>query len=290
MSCERPVLLAIDGVARRLVCEEARAGLFAEPENPKAIADGIRRLAADHAMREELGRNGRRWVLENADRETLAKRYLDVMSDVERRVGGHRVYRTFVKPFADRLLAALGLMLLSPAIAATGLAVRVLLGRPVIFRQERIGKHDAPFTFLKFRTMTDRRDAAGRLLPDAERLTGFGQFLRSTSLDELPQLWNVLRGDMSLVGPRPLLPEYLPRYSPFQRRRHDVKPGITGSAQVQGRNELSWERKFELDVWYAERCSPRVDLRILFQTFAAVARREGISRKGHATAPPFLGT
>jgi lipopolysaccharide/colanic/teichoic acid biosynthesis glycosyltransferase len=164
------------------------------------------------------------------------------------------------------------------------------MGKPVVFRQTRIGLNDAPFGFLKFRTMTQERDFEGKLLPDARRLTSFGRFLRASSLDELPQLRNVFTGEMSLIGPRPLLPEYLPRYSATQRRRHEVKPGITGLAQVKGRNSLGWEEKFELDVWYVDHCSLSLDLEILWMTFMAVLTRKGISHSGHATAPEFMGS
>jgi lipopolysaccharide/colanic/teichoic acid biosynthesis glycosyltransferase len=164
------------------------------------------------------------------------------------------------------------------------------MGKPVLFRQLRIGHREKVFTFLKFRTMTDVRDQTGKLLADEQRLTALGRFLRRTSLDELPQLWNVLKGDMSLVGPRPLLPEYLPRYTAFQRRRHEVKPGITGWAQVNGRNALTWEQKFELDVWYVDNCSIKLDLEILWLTLVKVIRREGINAIGSATMPEYMPT
>jgi lipopolysaccharide/colanic/teichoic acid biosynthesis glycosyltransferase len=180
-------------------------------------------------------------------------------------------------------------VLLSPVIAAVAVAVLVRLGRPVLFRQQRPGLHGRPFTILKFRTMGEARDGTGNLLSDKERLGVFGSFLRAASLDELPELWNVLRGDMSLVGPRPLLMQYLPRYTPEQRSRHHVRPGITGLAQVHGRNELTWEQKFELDVDYVKRCSLLLDLSILLSTVGAVVRRDGISRSGHTTAPEFMG-
>jgi sugar transferase EpsL len=199
------------------------------------------------------------------------------------------LYRCCLKPLLDRALAGLGLLVLSPLIALVALIVRLRLGTPVLFQQTRIGWKEAPFRFFKFRSMTDARDPSGRLLPDAERLTGLGKFLRSSSLDELPQLWNVLKGDMSLVGPRPLLPEYLPLYSAIQRRRHNVRPGITGLAQVKGRNALTWQDKFEFDVWYADHQSFALDVRILSMTLGSVVQREGISRAGHATAPPFTG-
>ncbi len=200
------------------------------------------------------------------------------------------MYRRLFKPISDRLLAAVGLALLSPVVCVLALLIRLRLGRPVLFRQVRIGLHDEPFVFLKFRTMTDEKDIDGKLLPDDRRLTRLGRFLRAASLDELPQLWSVIKGDMSLIGPRPLLPAYLSRYSAVQRRRHEVKPGITGLAQVKGRNSISWERKFELDVYYVEHYSLRLDLRIWWMTFASVIRREGISQQGHATASPFLGS
>ena len=170
------------------------------------------------------------------------------------------------------------------------LAICVWMGRSVLFRQVRIGRGDRAFRIVKFRTMRDARDNAGNLLADEERLTTLGRFMRRGSLDELPQLWNVLRGNMSLVGPRPLLPEYLPRYSAFQRRRHEVKPGITGWAQVNGRNALGWEQKFELDVWYVDHWSVWLDIKILWMTVVKVVCGEGISQQGHATMPEFMGS
>jgi len=175
-------------------------------------------------------------------------------------------------------------------LAVVGLLVRLKLGSPVFFRQNRPGKNAQIFEMVKFRTMTDRRDSAGKLLPDAVRLTPFGKFLRSTSLDELPELLNVLKGDMSLVGPRPLLVQYLPRYSPRQARRHEVPPGITGLAQVKGRNAISWEEKFEWDVRYVETQSVRLDFKILLLTVKTVFVRDGISAKGDATMPEFRGS
>jgi len=177
----------------------------------------------------------------------------------------------------------------SPVIAILALTVRIVLGRPVIFSHKRVGQACTVFRFYKFRTMTDARDRQGCLLPDIDRMTSLGTKMRCFSLDELPQLWNVLKGDMSLVGPRPLLPEYLPRYSERQRRRHEVKPGITGWAQVNGRNSLTWEQRFELDIWYVEHRSFWLDLKILLMTVVNVLRREGISQDGHATMPEFTG-
>ncbi len=195
-----------------------------------------------------------------------------------------------IKRCFDIAVAGLGLTLAAPVLIVTAVAVRVGLGSPVLFRQTRPGLHEAPFKMMKFRTMRNAFDHGGNALPDADRLTKLGQLLRATSLDELPALWSVLRGEMSIVGPRPLLPQYLSRYDQFQRRRHEVKPGITGWAQVNGRNGLSWDEKFHLDVWYVDHISLALDLKILFRTVATVLRRDGITQNGHATMPEFLGS
>jgi sugar transferase EpsL len=195
-----------------------------------------------------------------------------------------------VKRILDIIGAACGLILLAPLLGAIAAAVRWRLGRPILFRHLRIGKHERPFVLYKFRTMNEARDAQGRLLPDAQRLTGFGRLLRAASLDELPQLWNVLRGEMSLVGPRPLVPRYLPRYNRRQRRRHEVTPGITGWAQIHGRNSISWEEKFELDVWYVDHWSLWLDLKILALTLVRVIQGNGVNLGADLTAPEFLGT
>jgi lipopolysaccharide/colanic/teichoic acid biosynthesis glycosyltransferase len=194
-----------------------------------------------------------------------------------------------LKRAIDIVLAAALLLLLSPILFAIAVAIRLGLGRPVLFRQPRAGRLGQPFTILKFRTMSECRDATGAALPDVERLTRIGKFLRQTSLDELPELVNVLRGDMSLVGPRPLLMEYLPLYSAEQARRHEVRPGITGWTQVNGRNALTWNEKFNLDTWYVDHRSTRLDLKILARTVVKVVTREGISAPGTATMPPFQG-
>lgn len=199
-------------------------------------------------------------------------------------------YTRLLKPVTDRLLSTAVLLALFPVILVVTLLVRIRLGKPAFFRQTRTGKGGNLFTIYKFRSMTDTRDSQGQLLDDVARLTPFGQFLRTSSLDELPQLWNVVRGDMSLVGPRPLLPAYLPRYSAFQRRRHHLKPGITGLAQVSGRNALSWEQKFELDVQYTENVTLMVDAEILWKTVIKVLAQRDVSRDGHVTSPPFLGS
>lgn len=189
----------------------------------------------------------------------------------------------------DIVLAASLLLLTAPLLLVAGISVRLLLGSPVLFRQQRPGLGGKPFLICKFRTMTDRKDATGRLLPDDQRLTRFGRLLRSTSIDELPELWNVLRGEMSFVGPRPLMMAYLPLYDERQAVRHNVRPGITGWAQVQGRNAISWEQKFDADIWYVEHRGFWLDLRILLRTAAIVVRREGISAQGEATMMPFMG-
>jgi lipopolysaccharide/colanic/teichoic acid biosynthesis glycosyltransferase len=200
------------------------------------------------------------------------------------------MYRRFGKRALDLLVGLAALVALAPLLVLVAVLVRIKLGTPVLFRQQRPGLHGQPFTLWKFRTMTDARDARGQLLPDEARLTRFGQLLRSTSLDELPELAQVIAGRMSLVGPRPLMMEYLDRYSPTQRRRHEVRPGITGWAQVNGRNSLDWDKKLALDVWYVDRVSFGLDLRILALTLWHILRRDGISEPGHATASEFLGT
>jgi lipopolysaccharide/colanic/teichoic acid biosynthesis glycosyltransferase len=194
-----------------------------------------------------------------------------------------------MKRIIDILGASLGLLLLSPVLAIVAYKIRREMGSPVLFRQTRPGMYGKPFQMIKFRTMRDAIDANGRPLPDAERLTKLGRFLRASSLDELPELWNVLKGEMSLVGPRPLLTEYLPLYSPEQARRHDVRPGVTGWAQVNGRNAISWEEKFALDVWYVDNRSIRLDLKIIWLTIRKVIGRDGISAAGEVTMSRFTG-
>ncbi len=195
-----------------------------------------------------------------------------------------------MKRFFDFVVAVVALLVLALPLSFLMWRVRRKLGSPVFFRQTRPGRHGKPFQMVKFRTMTDARGPDGELLPDAERLTPFGRFLRASSLDELPELWNVLKGDMSLVGPRPLLMEYLPLYSPEQFRRYAARPGVTGWAQVNGRNALSWEEKFKLDVWYVDNRSFWLDLKVIFLTIKKVVVREGISAEGEATMPKFEGT
>lgn len=194
-----------------------------------------------------------------------------------------------LKRTTDVVVSAVVLAVAAVPMAVIAVAVRLSLGAPVLFRQERPGRDEVPFTLCKFRTMRAPRPGEDALATDAERLTGLGRWLRRTSLDELPTLWNVLRGDLSLVGPRPLLMAYLPRYSPEQRRRHEVKPGVTGLAQVEGRNDLTWEEQFALDVWYVDHRSFALDVKILGRTVGAVFSGSGVSQEGRATRDEFLG-
>ena len=195
-----------------------------------------------------------------------------------------------MKRILDISGAAIGLFILSPILFYVSLKIRREMGHPVLFRQTRPGLHGRPFQMIKFRTMKDAVDEQGNVLPDAERLTKLGRFLRSSSLDELPELWNVLKGEMSLVGPRPLLMEYLPLYSPKQARRHEVRPGVTGWAQINGRNAISWDEKFVLDVWYVDNRNIWLDLKIIWLTIRKVFKREGISAAGEATMSKFTGS
>lgn len=195
----------------------------------------------------------------------------------------------YIKRILDIISSLLAIIILSPLLAVTAVLVKTKLGSPVLFRQERPGKDEKIFTLMKFRTMTDERDENGELLPDEVRLTKFGKFLRSTSIDELPELFNILKGDMSVIGPRPLLVEYIPRYNEHQHRRHEVRPGLSGWAQVNGRNTVSWEDKFDMDVHYVDNYSFAMDVKILFMTVLNVLKREGISSETSATMEVFMG-
>jgi sugar transferase EpsL len=201
-----------------------------------------------------------------------------------------RRIQLFLKRLFDIIAAITGLVLLSPLLLFLAAAARLKIGSPVLFRQQRPGLNSKSFTIYKFRTMIDVYDSKGSPLPDDERLPAFGKFLRSTSLDELPELFNVLKGNMSIVGPRPLMTKYLDRYTPEQARRHQVKPGITGWAQVNGRNAVSWEDKFRLDVWYVDNWSLYIDLKIILKSFALVFKRTGVTQNGRATVDEFMGT
>jgi lipopolysaccharide/colanic/teichoic acid biosynthesis glycosyltransferase/glycosyltransferase involved in cell wall biosynthesis len=306
MSTSLPVV-ATDIRGCREAVVQGVTGYIVPARDAGALRKAVEPLLTNPELRREMGREARRIAQEKYDFNEVRRRFVGFVEAVhdggspERqaeawRQGGslgptkHFMYRGIFKPLADRLCAGVALAVTLPFLALLAVAIRSRMGRPVLFRQTRIGEREAPFIFFKFRTMTQDRDAHGNLLPDERRLTAFGKFLRSSSLDEIPQLWNVMKGEMSLVGPRPLLPEYVPLYSQFQRQRHKVKPGITGLAQVTGRNSISWERKFELDVYYVEHCSLGLDLKILWMTVASVMGRKGISQQGHATALPFTGS
>lgn len=200
------------------------------------------------------------------------------------------MYRKFGKRFFDLVLVIPGLILISPMLILVAIVAKFKIGSPVLFQQERPGIHGKIFRMIKFRSMRNDRDANGELLPDEVRLVPFGKLLRATSLDEFPELWNVIKGEMSLVGPRPLLVKYLDRYNPTQARRHEVRPGITGWAQINGRNAITWEEKFDYDVWYVDNLSFFLDVKILALTVLKVFKRSGTSAEGHATMPEFLGT
>jgi sugar transferase EpsL len=198
--------------------------------------------------------------------------------------------RTFLKRLLDIILSATGLIMLSPLLIILAVIIRLKMGNPVLFRQKRPGLCSRGFVIYKFRTMTDQADKSRQLLPDEKRLPALGRFLRSTSMDELPELFNVLKGDMSIVGPRPLMMKYLDRYTPEQARRHEVKPGITGWAQINGRNAISWEDKFKLDVWYVDNWNVLLDIKIILKSIWMVIARQGITQQGRATVDEFMGT
>ena len=258
-----------------------------------ALTAAIGKLLADPDLRARMGKAGRERMERDFHPEVIWDALIQLYRELmEEKLGSSQVTiknGSWAKRVFDIVAATGALLLLSPLMVVVAVLVGIRLGSPVLFRQERAGWFGSRFECLKFRTMTDARDASGRLLPDADRLTRLGRFLRSSSLDELPELINVIRGEMSLVGPRPLLAKYLERYSPEQMRRHEVKPGITGWAQINGRNALSWDEKFALDVWYVDHRSFWLDLSILTKTVWQVIRRDGVARPGHATMPEFRG-
>jgi lipopolysaccharide/colanic/teichoic acid biosynthesis glycosyltransferase len=273
--------------------QDGVTGWLVTVKDVQGLAAAIESLLRDPQRRAEMGVAGRQWMEREFRPELIwrarVKMYRELIHEHSQRPQhlrrGHAIKRAI-----DILSSAAGLVVLSPVMGAIALAVCLSMGAPVVFRQTRPGFHAEPFTLLKFRTMRDANDAEGLPLADADRLTRVGTWLRKLSLDELPQLWNVLRGDLSLVGPRPLLMEYLERYTPEQARRHDVMPGITGWTQVNGRNALTWEQKFVLDTWYVDHWAIWLDLRILAKTLVHVTKPTGISNSGHATMPEFLGT
>lgn len=268
---------------------EGETGALVNIGDVAGLAREIGRYLDDSDLRARHGAAGRERVTEAFAPEVIWDALATRIDQITARNPARPILDA-VSRVVDLTGAAIGLVLLSPVVAGTAIQVARKLGRPVLFRQVRAGLHGQPFEMVKFRTMTDARGHDGALLPDAERLTPFGHFLRATSLDELPELWNVLKGDMSLVGPRPLLMRYLDRYTPEQARRHEVRPGITGLAQVSGRNAISWEEKFALDVWYVNHRSLALDLMILAKTIHKVVRRDDVSAKDHATMPEFMGT
>lgn len=269
--------------------QDGITGCLHQPGNVDELAAAMESLSANRPLRERLGMQARMRANQDFAVQTLTAALLAFYAEQLFVAGSEIKKPAWAKRAFDLLVAIGALVVLSPVLAAIAVVVRLFLGSPIYFRQWRTGLHGQLFTCLKFRTMTDARDAIGKLLPDAQRLTPLGRFLRSASLDELPELFNVIRGEMSLVGPRPLLPQYLNRYSPDQMRRHEVKPGITGWAQVNGRNTLDWNRRFELDLWYVDHWSLWMDLKILARTASQVLTCVGISRPGHATMPEFMG-
>lgn len=265
--------------------EDGTTGMLVPPRNPEALANAIRAYVEDRALRQKHGHAGRTRVLRSFRQESIWEALHEEYEVLSRERNIHRLKRVF-----DLAGSSLALIFLSPVLTLVALIVQAQMGSPVLFRQRRPGRFGRPFTIYKFRTMLDERDEEGNPLPDHSRLTRLGQLLRRTSLDELPELWNVLKGEMSLVGPRPLLTEYLPLYTPVQARRHEVRPGMTGWAQIHGRNATTWERRLALDVWYVDNLTVRLDLTILVRTLRKVLLREGINQEGVATMERFRGT
>ena len=270
--------------------EDGVTGLFHAPHDAVEIADRLLQLASDKALRERLGHEAQLRASNHFSKESLTAALVDFYAKT---LGAHmrdpqKGWRGAGKRVIDFVLALTGLIILAPVLAAVALLIRVTMGSPVLFKQLRPGKHGKPFRLVKFRTMIESGTEQVSTRDDERRLTKVGSWLRNWSLDELPQLWNVLRGEMSLVGPRPLLMQYLEQYTPEQARRHDVKPGITGWAQIHGRNAVAWEKRFELDVWYVDHWSLWLDIKTLWMTLMKVVRRDGISQQGHATMPEFI--
>jgi lipopolysaccharide/colanic/teichoic acid biosynthesis glycosyltransferase len=285
MAVGKPVLMAVRGDAASII-QESGGGLCCEPENPASLGAAIGQLLAlSKPDLEAMGQRGQAYYMTNLATRVGVKR----IEAVFERSRGSRAAYSFGKRAFDFLVALVALMLSSPVILVVAYLIRSRLGSPVLFSQDRPGLHGKVFCMFKFRTMSDARDAQGKLLSDTERLTAFGKWLRASSLDELPGLWNVLCGDMSLVGPRPLRVNYLGRYSPEQARRHQVRPGITGWAQVNGRNAISWTQKFNLDVWYVDHWSFLLDLRILWLTVFKVFARDGVNSSEEVPMPEFMG-
>ena len=286
-----PVLVNYPGWMAEMVTAQG-AGVVVPPQDSVAFADALMHMADARSATAEMGPRGRNFAQREFLQTTLAQRCVSVMERVTASRSGKEMsaYRRWGKRGLDLLALLAASPFVLPAVIVVALVVRLQMGSPVFFRQVRPGYKAKPFTLLKFRTMNSARDEQGSLLPDEERLTKLGVLLRRYSVDELPQLWNVLKGDMSLVGPRPLLMRYLDRYKPKQARRHEVKPGLTGWAQVNGRNALTWDEKFDKDVWYVDHMSAWLDAKIIVQTIRNVLRRRDINQPGMATAEEFMGT
>jgi lipopolysaccharide/colanic/teichoic acid biosynthesis glycosyltransferase len=291
MSCELPVVATnIRGCREAVVNGET--GFLVPPRNGTALAEAVSHLLQNPDLALSMGSAGRARAVRLYGQRLVQRRFVKVIDDAlkEKNLEKRPAKVRGVQRFFDLIVSGGALIVLAPLLGAIASVVRFTLGANPVFVQPRVGINERLFALYKFRTMTGVSDQTGKLLADEQRLTALGRFLRSTSLDELPQLWNVLKGDMSLVGPRPLLPHYLPRYTAFQRRRHEVKPGITGWVQVNGRNSLTWEQKFELDVWYVDHRSLWLDAKVVWMTVLQVLRRDGISQAGHVTMPEFLGS
>ncbi|BBI32097.1 sugar transferase [Cohnella abietis] len=294
MAFSKPVI-ATNALGTRELVKHEKTGELIPLGRADLLADSLMRVMNDVDLRQRMGKEAREVIKSEYTEQLVVQRLSAMYKELDPAAGKgllswrDRRRRAFVKRAFDLAVSVPALIVLSPVYLLTALLVRLKLGSPVLFKQERPGLYGKPFHVFKFRTMTDKRDASGQLLPDGVRLTAFGQLLRRLSLDELPQLLNVVKGDMSLVGPRPLLMEYLDLYTSDQARRHDVRPGITGWAQVNGRNAISWEEKFRLDCWYVDRQSFLLDLRIVMLTALKVVRREGIAQEGHATVGKFTG-
>jgi lipopolysaccharide/colanic/teichoic acid biosynthesis glycosyltransferase len=267
-----------------------KTGIIVPVGNASALQRAIEQLLGSREIRQKMGRDGQNWVSDNFKQESvwsaLETEYRSLLESSPHKQTG---WRRLVKVIGDRAIAAVGLVVFSPLLLAISIGIRLSLGTPVLFRQLRPGLHGRAFSLVKFRTMSNMTGSDGKLLGDEKRMTTLGRLLRSLSMDELPQLWNVLRGDLSLVGPRPLLMDYLDRYTSEQARRHDVLPGITGWAQVNGRNAITWEEKFSFDLWYVNNWSLQLDIKILLLTIWHVLRGKGTSQPGYATAQEFLG-
>lgn len=290
----RPLLMAVAGEAARLVKQHG-CGITVAPSDPQKLAAAIREFRLlPEAEQQRMGIAARSAYLANYSSAVQIAKFEELLNKIVtsisvRRIDQRSFYRRRGKRILDRMLVIPALLILSPVMLALAVIIRAKLGQPVLFRQTRPGLHARHFKLIKFRSMLDAQDSQGILLPDEQRLTGFGKFLRSTSLDELPELWNILRGEMSFVGPRPLLREYLTLYTPKQARRHDVMPGLTGWSQIHGRNALSWDEKFQLDLWYVENACFLLDVKILAKTIGKVLTRQGVSQAGHATTEKFTG-